>query len=308
MGNNKNKLSRREFLTAAGIGAATCVASAAAISPLLKLTNKFSLEEFLQKNYRELTPEDKKRIFKRLEREISKKYGVKAKISDPPPLKGVKYAMVINVGRCIGCRKCVYACMKENNNSRSPQIQYIRVMRMEKGKIDLETAVHDYPESEAGQTDKYWYMPVQCHQCEDPPCVKVCPVSATWKEPDGIVVVDYNWCIGCRYCLAACPYYGRRFNWAEPQIPKNELNPDMAYLSNRPRYKGNAEKCTFCLQRTRNGRYTACVEACPTGARKFGNLLDAESEVRKIIDKERVFILKEELNTIPKMYYVFSKA
>ena len=303
MSDDKKKLSRREFLAAAGVGAATCAAAAAAVSPLLKIADKFSLEEFLQKNYRELTPEEKKKIFKRLEREISKKYGVKAKISDPPPIKGVKYAMVINVGRCIGCRRCVYACMKENNNSRSPQVQYIRVMRMEKGKIDLETAVHDYPESEAGQTDKYWYMPVQCHQCEDPPCVKVCPVSATWKEPDGIVVVDYNWCIGCRYCQAACPYFGRRFNWGQGEVPKEDLTTRQHYLGNRKRPKGKMEKCTFCIQRTRKGRLPACVEACPTGSRVFGNLLDPESEIRFVLEHKKVFRMKENIGTEPKFWY-----
>ena len=121
-----------------------------------------------------------------------------------------------------------------------------------------------------------FYMPVQCKQCDNPPCVKVCPVEATWQEPDGIVVVDYDWCIGCRYCEAACPYHARRFNWTKPQIPAEELNPNMHYLGNRPRPKGVMEKCTFCLHRTREGRLPACLEACPTGARVFGNLLDPE--------------------------------
>ena len=140
--------------------------------------------------------------------------------------------------------------MKENNLSRKPQLQYIRVLKMKKeGRgIDLESSVHDYPQNEAGD-ENYYYMPVQCQQCENPPCVKVCPVKATWKEKDGIVVVDYNWCIGCRYC----------------------------------------------------------AEVCPTGARKFGNLKDPNSEIRKIIENERVYVLKEELGTVPKFYYIFAK-
>ncbi len=148
-------------------------------------------------------------------------------------------------------------------------------------------------------------MPVQCHQCRNAPCTKVCPVQATWKEPDGIVVVDYNWCIGCRYCMAACPYGARHFNWAEPKIPEEELNPKTHYLGNRPRYVGVVEKCTFCVQRSRNGRYPACVEVCPVGARKFGDLNDPDSEIRYTIDNKRVFILKEELNTQPKFFYYF---
>jgi molybdopterin-containing oxidoreductase family iron-sulfur binding subunit len=148
-----------------------------------------------------------------------------------------------------------------------------------------------------------YYMPVQCFQCENPPCVAACPVKATWKEVDGIVVIDYNWCIGCRFCLTACPYWARRFNWAEPVIPKEEINPVTHYLSNRPRSKGVMEKCTFCLQRTRKGRLPACHEACPNGARVFGNLLDPESEIRHVLENKTVFRLKEELNTEPKFWY-----
>jgi molybdopterin-containing oxidoreductase family iron-sulfur binding subunit len=136
--------------------------------------------------------------------------------------------------------------------------------------------------------------------------VKACPVEATWKEPDGIVVVDYNWCIGCRFCVVACPYFARRFNFAAPNVSPDRINPDQGYLSNRPRFKGVVEKCTFCLHRTRKGRMPACLEACPTGARKFGNLNDPNSEIRKIIETKRVFVLKEDLATLPRFYYFFS--
>ncbi|MBC2710095.1 MAG: 4Fe-4S dicluster domain-containing protein [Desulfosarcina sp.] len=301
-------LNRRDFITGMAVTLAAVGAGAAALSPLTNAEEIPSVDAFLQEHYKRLTAEDKKKIFARLEKKIEKTYGVRTTIKDPKPLDDVVYGYTLNIGRCIGCRKCVYACMKENNTSRNPQIQYIRVLRMKKeGRgIDLESADHDYPQNEAGD-ENYYYMPVQCQQCENPPCVKVCPVNATWKEKDGIVVIDYNWCIGCRYCEAACPYHARRFNFAKPQVPSRELNPDMAYLSNRPRYLGVMEKCTFCLHRTRVGRYPACVEACPTGARKFGNLKDPESEVRKIIENERVYVLKEELGTVPKFYYVFAK-
>ena len=146
-------------------------------------------------------------------------------------------------------------------------------------------------------------MPIACMQCERPPCVKVCPVRTTWREPDGVVVVDYNWCIGCRQCIDACPYWARRFNWGKPKLPKEEMNPKTHYLGNRPRMKGVVEKCTFCIQRTRHGRYPACVEACPVGARKFGNLLDPDSEVSRILDRKRVFTLRADLHTYPKFFY-----
>ena len=171
--------------------------------------------------------------------------------------------------------------------------------------VDLDHADRYYDHESVPQPGKF-YFPVQCQQCDNPPCVKVCPVEATWREADGIIAIDYDWCIGCRYCEAACPYWARRFNFTAPKIPEDQLNPDMAYLGNRPRPKGVVEKCTFCIQRTRKGRYPACVEICPVGARKFGNLLDPNSEIRYLIEHKRVFRLKEDLNTHPKFYYFFA--
>ena len=170
--------------------------------------------------------------------------------------------------------------------------------------VNLQHAEHYYNPDEVPR-EGHFYMPVQCQQCKKPPCVKVCPVGATWREKDGIVVVDYNWCIGCRYCMAACPYGARHFNWGDPQIPSKDVNPETHYLGNRPRAKGVVEKCTFCVQRTRKGLYTACVEVCPTGSRKFGNLLDKESEIRYILENKRVFKFKEELNTQPNFFYFY---
>jgi molybdopterin-containing oxidoreductase family iron-sulfur binding subunit len=219
----------------------------------------------------------------------------------------VLFGYGLDLSRCIGCRRCEYACVDENNQSQDPQIHWITVLRFKKGEkwVDLEESEKYYNPPLVPEAD-YFYMPVQCQQCENPPCVKVCPTQATWKEPDGIVVIDYNWCIGCRYCMAACPYGARRFNWAEPNRKPEEINVKTHYLGNRPRYKGVVEKCTFCIQRTRNGRYPACVEACPVGARKFGNLLDPDSEIRYAIEHKRVFRLKEDLNTYPKFYYFFA--
>ena len=122
-------------------------------------------------------------------------------------------------------------------------------------------------------------------------------------EPDGIVVIDYDWCIGCRYCMAACPYDGRRFNWNTPQVPKEEVNKEQHYLGNRLRKKGVMEKCTFCIQRSRDGKTPACAEACPTGARIFGNLLDPNSDIRWVLANKKVFRLKEDLGTEPKFWY-----
>ena len=155
-----------------------------------------------------------------------------------PPIEGVLYGYGLDLSRCIGCRRCVYGCVAENNQSRDPQIHWIRVMQLDKEKgVDLSHAEHYYNPDKVPEKG-HFYMPVQCQQCENPPCVKVCPVQATWKENDGIVVVDYNWCIGCRYCMAACPYGARHFNWAKPKLPAKEMNPKTHYLGNRPRPAG----------------------------------------------------------------------
>jgi len=295
------RLSRRKALKglALGIGAMALPARGAAASVW---------EEFFQRNFRELTDEDKRRVVARLEREYAARFGKAVRVKVTPPPEGVLFGYALDLSRCIGCRRCVYACVRENNQSRDPQIHWIRVLQMEKEKgVDIEEAQHYYNPARVPEPG-HFYMPVQCHQCRKPPCTKVCPVQATWTETDGIVVIDYNWCIGCRYCMAACPYGARHFNWKKPGLPAAELNPETHYLGNRPRPPGVVEKCTFCIQRVREnpGRYPACVEVCPVGARKFGNLLDPESEVRYIIENKRVFIFKEDLNTVPKFYYFYA--
>lgn len=296
------ELAKRRSLKVLGatLGAA---AFAAALAPLREWTDGMSLGEFLQKHYLELGPEELARILERLEQETKEKYGADVTISDVKPVEGVAFAYALNLSRCIGCRKCAEACHVENNHDRATNNSYIRVLEMEQGSMDLEHGRVDY--DHAVPAPGKYYMPVQCQQCDNAPCVKVCPVQATWKESDGIVVVDYNWCIGCRYCEAACPYHARRFNFHAPSVPKEEVNPNQAYLSNRIRPQGVVEKCTFCLHRTRQGRLPACLEACPTGARVFGNLLDPNSEIRWVLANKRVFVLKEELGTRPRFYYYF---
>jgi Fe-S-cluster-containing dehydrogenase component len=293
--------SRRKVLKglAASVGALALPASNASASVW---------EVFFQKNFRELDKAELKQVLARLEGEYSKEYGKQVTVKATPPIEGVKFGYGLDLSRCIGCRRCVYACVEENNQSRDPQIQWIRVLQMEKEKgVFLADAEHYYNPVEVPEKGKF-YMPVQCQQCENPPCTRVCPVQATWQENDGIVVVDYNWCIGCRYCMAACPYGARHFNWAKGKLPGEEMNPNTHYLGNRPRPTGVVEKCTFCIQRTREqpGRYPACEEICPVGARKFGNLLDPKGEIRYLIENKRVFILKEDLNTQPKFFYFYA--
>jgi len=295
---------RRAALKGAGalLGA---TAFARAIAPLQAWPENLSLDELLQQHYKELSKVDMAEILARIELKTLQEYGVRVNVEDPRPIPDVNFGYALNLSICVGCRRCAKACHEENNHDRATNNSYIRVLEMDKGSLDLERGTVNY-DHEVPQSDKF-YMPVQCHQCDKPPCVKVCPVEATWKEPDGIVVVDYNWCIGCRYCEAACPYHARRFNWLAPEIPPEDINPDQGYLSNQIRPAGVMEKCHFCLHRTRKGLLPACLEACPTGARVFGNLADPNSEIRWVLENKRVFVLKEDLGTQPRFFYFFDE-
>ena len=297
-------VTRRRAIKALGatLGAA---AFAKAIAPLTEWSDDLSVDEFLQKHYRELSPVDMAIVLQRIEDETLEDYGADVQVTDLRPQEGVRFGYALNLSVCVGCRRCAKACHVENNHDRPSGNSYIRVLEMNKGSLDMAqgSVNYDGPVPKPGK----FYMPVQCQQCDNPPCVDVCPVEATWKEKDGIVVVDYNWCIGCRYCEAACPYHARRFNWNKPEVPAAEINPKQDYLSNRIRPQGVMEKCTYCLHRSRKGELPACLEACPTGARVFGNLLDSESEIRWVLENKRVFVLKEELGTKPSFFYFFDE-
>ena len=293
-------MDRRSLLISTGLTTMAAVASTAAGS------STGFVERMLGERFVELSAERKEEILRELEAEYSERFGQDVSVSDTKPMEAVEFGYGLDIARCIGCRRCVYACVHENNQSRDPQIHWIRVLRMEKERgIDLTESNAYYEPAEVPEPDAF-YLPVACQQCRNPACVKVCPVKATWQEPDGIVVIDYDWCIGCRCCMSACPYGARHFNWTDPKLAADELNPNTHYFGNRPRPRGVVEKCTFCIHRTREGRYPACVEICPVGARKFGNLLDESSEMRYLMREKRVFVLKEELNTRPHFYYFYA--
>ena len=195
-------MKRRSFL-GGGLAAASGVAAlTAALSPLRHLNpdDYGSWETLFQKHYKDMSPQDMEEALNRIREEVKRRYEV------PPDVRDVKH------------QDGVHACVKENNQSREPEIQYIRVLEMPRGTTNPEHGDHRYDRAKVPD-DNHFYMPVQCHQCKNPPCVKVCPVEATWQEPDGITVIDYDWCIGCRYCEAACPYWARRFNFATPKLP-----------------------------------------------------------------------------------------
>lgn len=290
--------SRRSFL--GGVASAGLAATAA---PAWGGTSfQDAMGSFFQDQYQRMTPEEIEAALARIERRAQREYGAEITCEDTRPLPGVVFGYALNISKCQGYRDCVSACVEENNLGRDSQVQYIRVLEMAQGSNDLDHSEHYYDPATV-PVDGNYYMPVQCMQCDNPPCVKACPVQATWKESDGIVVVDYDWCIGCRYCMTACPYWARHFNWTTPQLDAEDINPDTNYLGNRPRPRGVVEKCHFCTQRTRKGQQPACQEACPTGARIFGNLLDPDSEIRYVLENKAVFRLKEELGTEPKFWY-----
>ncbi len=300
----RRKGTRRSFLKGLSLAAAAgsaglvtggCGDSATAEEMGLKW------EEYFKTNYRLMTRQEKDETVARLEKLAKLRYDLDMQVSNQEPLEKVLYGYAFNISRCKGYMDCVEACVQENNLDRRSKTQYIRLFELDPGQLDPTSGegkfFHEVPVE-----DKF-YMGVQCFHCENAPCIKACPIKATWQEPDGIVVVDYDWCIGCRYCLAACPYWGRRFNWGEPEVPREEINLKQHYLGNRLRMKGVMEKCTFCIQRTRQGKLPACAEACPTGSRVFGNLLDPDSEIRFVLKNKKVFRFKEDLGTDPKFWY-----
>jgi Fe-S-cluster-containing dehydrogenase component len=302
-------MSRRGALAALMGAAAVGTQAVSACSPANLLSAEereaklLEWQEYFKGNFRVMSEDEKAATIERLERLSLLRRGTEVSIDGTAARPGVVYGYAFNISKCKGYRNCVEACVHENNLDRRSGARYIQIFELEKG-----SSVDDLDHGDASfyhevPAEGHFYLGTQCFQCANPPCVEVCPVGATWQEPDGITVVDYDWCIGCRYCMAACPYWARRFNWAEPEIPARELNPNQHYLGNRPRKSGVVEKCTFCIQRTRQGRLPACAEACPTGARVFGNLLDPDSEIRWVLANKQVFRLKEDLHTEPRFWY-----
>ncbi|MCP4410779.1 MAG: 4Fe-4S ferredoxin, partial [Gammaproteobacteria bacterium] len=214
---------RRRFLKGLSGVATTVAGTKVAAGAWGGNTLSDTFADFFQQHYQRMTEKELQTTLERIERKAKQRYSVDIKCKNTPPQEGVVFGYAINISKCRGYRDCVHACVKENNLSRDTQ--YIRVLELNKGSINLEKSDHYYNHETVPQEDKY-YLPMQCMQCDDPPCVKACPIEATWMEPDGIVVVDYDWCFGCRYCMTACPYSARYFNWGNPDLSAEEINPD----------------------------------------------------------------------------------
>ncbi len=221
-----------------------------------------------------------------------------------------KWGMVIDLNKCTGCGACVNACRMENN------IPNVGPEAAHDGRnMDWMQIVTEY---EGEYPDiRITHIPLLCFQCDNAPCTKVCPVHATYQNSDGLVGQVYYRCIGCRFCMAACPYSAKKFNYAEPNVPgeyEDHLNPDVTR-----RMKGVVEKCSFCHHRLAHAkdlaRYEnrdlresdfqpACVESCPADAMVFGDLENPAHTVHDLKDSSRAFRLEEELGTEPKVYYL----
>jgi molybdopterin-containing oxidoreductase family iron-sulfur binding subunit len=207
-------------------------------------------------------------------------------------IPGKKFVMVIDLARCKNVKACQASCNHAHHIA------------------DAQNWIKVYPMKDAEQTADYW-QPTTCMHCDEPPCVKVCPVDATFKRQDGIVLIDSDRCIGCRFCMAACPYSTRVFNWGDPELP-----PDMADLhynaeTSVPQKKGTVGKCDFCADMTRMGMLPHCVSACPNGVFMFGDMIEdsvtngAETfRFSELIKDKAGYRLMEDLGTKPSVYYL----
>lgn len=200
--------------------------------------------------------------------------------------------MIIDLSRCDGCGLCTIACGKAHFVPEGQE--WIKVFKVK---------------DEGGSE---YFLPRPCMHCDNAPCVNVCPVGATYRREDGVILVDHTRCIGCRYCMAACPYSARYFNWGEPAHTPDELAHSYSPEAPWPHRRGVVEKCVFCAHRSQEGKLPACVEGCPMHAIYFGDINEdvvtnnaGESLLLSRDLKERAaFRFKEELGTKPRVFYL----
>ncbi|MEP7364688.1 MAG: 4Fe-4S dicluster domain-containing protein [Acidobacteriota bacterium] len=216
---------------------------------------------------------------------LAEMQGAETKPDDTYKLAEHYWAMSIDIEKCIGCGNCVGACAKENGVPEGFYRTWVEEYEV-KGWDDLQPQVdspdggmHGFPDRKA--TGKTFFVPKLCNHCAHSPCVQVCPVGATFETPDGLVLVDKEYCLGCRYCVQACPY-GCRYIDPERQV---------------------VDKCTFCYHRISQGLTTACCEACPTGARTLADLKDPNDPIHAFLRENSVQVLKPQMATGPKVYY-----
>ncbi|HWR31897.1 MAG TPA: 4Fe-4S dicluster domain-containing protein [Chitinophagaceae bacterium] len=207
-------------------------------------------------------------------------------------IAGKKFVMVVDLSRCKNARKCISACQKWHYRPEDTEWLTVKLLK------------------DSDKAAPYWF-PKQCFHCDNPPCVKVCPVNATFKRQDGLVLIDNERCIGCKFCMAACPYSTRVFNWSEPEVPAHIKDLPYSAETGVPAKVGTVEKCDFCPDRAREGLLPPCVEACPNGVFYFGD--ESEDTVSngdetlsftQLIKDRAGYRFMEELGTKPRVYYL----
>jgi molybdopterin-containing oxidoreductase family iron-sulfur binding subunit len=207
-------------------------------------------------------------------------------------IAGKRFVMVVDLANCKNARKCISACQKWHYRPEETEWLSVKLMK------DSEKAA------------PYWF-PKQCFHCDNPPCVKVCPVDATFKRQDGLVLIDNERCIGCKFCMAACPYSTRVFNWSEPELSLEIKDLPYSAETGIPAKVGTVEKCDFCPDRAREGLLPPCVEACPNGVFYFGDenedtVTNGSETVSfsQLIKDRAAYRFLEELGTKPRVYYL----
>ncbi len=215
-------------------------------------------------------------------------------------LRAGRWAMVIDIEKCLATKDCADACIRACHECHNvPDLgnkkDEVKWIWREQGGHLFPGQLNEYRGAELAERT----LPALCNHCANPSCTRVCPTGATFKRADGIVAMDPHRCIGCRFCMAACPYGSRSFNWKDPRPFIHKINPDYP-----TRTKGVVEKCTFCSERLAQGKQPLCVVTCPGGAMAFGDLKDEKSAVAKLLREHFSIRRKPELGTEPAVYYV----
>jgi Fe-S-cluster-containing dehydrogenase component len=282
--------SRRDFLKKAGIIGAASVAGAAAIYSGYRYQNAKSdgetVKVLTEDNRLVMIPKDQMKDYKPDPKRLQ--------LRGRDGIKGKKWVMIIDLSKCRNARKCVNACQSAHHLR--PYEYHINTLQMQ----------------ESVNTPAY-HMPKPCQHCDNPPCVSVCPVDATFKRQDGIVLIDNERCIGCRFCMAACPYSARMFHWQEPLSAEADKGKEYNIELNVPQKKGTISKCLFSADRLREGALPYCVSACPNSVFYFGDenenaVTNGTTKVtvnlKELLEKNGAYRLMAELGTKPRVYYL----
>ena len=261
-GVNQMNQDRRDFLRKAGIGALAGLGAAAGLFPLFAL-EKTDVSVF----------------------------------SDKPVPGKTRWGMLVDTRKCgEGCTECIVRCHHDHNvpdfGKSKSEVKWIWKSEYEQA---FPTASKQFQSPEVMNRN----VLTLCNHCAEPPCTRACPTEATFRRWDGIVSMDYHRCIGCRFCMAACPYGSRSFNWQDPRPHVKELSPTYP-----TRERGVVEKCNFCSERLVKGQLPACVDSCPQKALLFGDLNDPQSESRKMLASNETMQRKPELGTLPSVFYI----